>query len=455
MRQIPTVQSSSGVFRTIRLINAIFDPLEFWEERNRKYGDLYQIKFKNSPPTVVISNPQAVETIFTAPPDFFEVGRANKGLSFLVGDLSLLLLDGKAHKHRRRLLMPHFHGEYLQKFNHQIVDITKKVCQNLEINKSFKIRPVMQEITLRVILRVVFGIDSTARAERLRELLTALLETFNSPLSSSLLFFRFLQKDWGSFSPWGRFLRLQQDIRTLIYQAIKERRDLLASSRSDYRDILSLLLLAKQDNGESLSDEELHDELITLLFAGHETTASALAWLFYWVHYIPDIRDKLCFELDNYGRKSDYNVINNLPYLNAVISETLRIYPVGANAFARILTKPMSILGYNFEPKTWLRVSIYSLHHREDLYPNSKQFNPERFLHKTYSPYEYMPFGGGNRRCLGSALALLEIKLVTMTILSAFQLELTSKKPILPVRRGFTLAPPASLKMIVKNKKSR
>ena len=452
MEQIPTVKSTSGLLRIIRQINGVLRPLNFMEERNRKYGDFYQITFKNAPPTVMTSNPQAIEDIFTASPDTFEVGKGNQGLNFLVGDNSLLLLDGKVHKNRRRLLMPSFHGESLQECSHKIVSITQKICDRWQINEPFKVRPYMQEITLRVILNVVFGIDSGEKYERLRLLLTKLLETFNNPLSSLLIFFPALRKDWGKFSPWGRFLLLKEEIRQLIYQEIKERRDLLASGKSERRDIFSLLLLAKDENGKGMTDEELHDELITLLFAGHETTASGLAWLFYWIHYLPEVQEKLRFELDSLGENPDYREINNLPYLDAVISETLRIYPIAAGTFGRILTKPMSIMGYNFAPKTWLMVSIYSLHHREDLYLNSKQFKPERFLQRSYSPYEYIPFGGGNRRCLGSALALLEMKLVTATVLPRFQLELTSKSPMLPVRRGLTLAPPASFKMVVKNK---
>ena len=451
MKQIPTVKSTSGWRRTLRQIDSILHPLKFMEQRNRKYGDFYQITFKNSPPTVVTSNPQAIEEIFTASPDTFEVGRGNKILSFLVGDNSLLLLDGKKHRNRRRLLMPPFHGESLQKCSEQIVEITNRVCDRLDTSKPFKVRSLTQEITMRVILSVVFGIDSGARYDRLRELLTTLLETFNNPLNSSLIFFPFLQKDWGRFSPWGRFLLLQQEIRTLIYTEIKERRELLAAERSPTKDIFSLLLLAKDENGEGMTDEELHDELITLLFAGHETTASALAWLFYWVHYLPEVQEKLRFELTS-SQNFDYRSISNLTYLNAVISETLRIYPIAMGTFARILTKPMSIAEYDLEPNTWLMVSIYSLHHRQDLYPNSQQFNPQRFIDKAYSNYEYLPFGGGNRRCIGSALAILEMKLVTATILSRWQLKLESDRLMLPVRRGLTLAPPASFKMRLTSK---
>ena len=452
MNQIPTIKSTSGWLRTIRQINAILRPLEFIEKRTQKYGDFYQVTFKNSPPTIMTSNPKAIEEIFTASTGTFEVGRGNKMLSFLVGDNSLLLLDGKKHRNRRRLLMPPFHGESLQKYSEQIVDITNKVCDRLETDKPFKVRSVTQEITMRVILSVVFGIDSGERYDQLRELLTTLLETFNTPINSSLIFFPWLQKDWGKFSPWGRFLLLRQEIRTLIYAEIKERRELLNSQNIETKDIFSLLLLAKDENGEGMTDEELHDELITLLFAGHETTASALAWLFYWVHYFPEVQEKLRFELNSLENSLNYQEINNLAYLNAVVSETLRIYPIAAGTFARLLTKPMSVMEYDFEPNTWLMISIYSLHHREDLYPNSKQFNPQRFLDRAYSNYEYLPFGGGNRRCIGSALALLEMKLVTATILSRLQLNLTSDRPMLPVRRGLTIAPPASFKMRVKSK---
>ena len=452
MEPIPTVQTTSGLLRTIRQLKAILRPLNFIEERNKKYGDIYQITFKNAPPTIVTSNPQAIEDILTASPDKFDVGKGNKFLNFLVGDNSLLLLDGKAHKNRRRLLMPSFHGESLQECSHKIVSITEKVCDRWQVYECLTVRPYMQEITLRVILNVVFGIDSGARYERLRELLTQLLEIFNTPLTSSFIFFPILQKDWGKFSPWGRFLLLKKEVRQLIYEEITERRSLLSLGKLDSQDIFSLLLLAKDENGEGMTDEELHDELITLLFAGHETTASGLAWLCYWIHYLPEVQEKLRLELNSLGENLNYKDINNLPYLDAVISETLRIYPIVAGTFGRILTKTISVMSYDFEPKTWLNISIYSLHHREDLYPNSKQFKPERFLERNYSPYEYIPFGGGNRRCLGSALALLEMKLVIATVLSRFQLKLASNSRMLPVRRGLTIAPPSSFKIIVANK---
>ena len=350
MKTIPTAK---GSFNPLLNIYSAFRPLNFVDNYTKKYGNFYRFKLSNNRPIIVVINPQAIEEIFTAPADTFESAEANKVLSFLLGDNSLLLLDGKAHRNRRRLLMPPFHGELLQKCSDKIVEITNNVYNRLKTNQPFAVRSYMQEITLRVILDVVFGIDRGTRSERLRELLVELLETFNTPFKSLLIIFPLLQKDWGKFSPWGRFLRLKAEIRELIYQEIRQRRKLLASE--SHQDILSLLLLAKDEKGEGMTDEELHDELITLLFAGHETTASALSWVFYWIHYVPEVQTKLRSELGSLG-EADYKKINNLPYLNAVISETLRIYPVASSAFARIPTQPISILGHQLNRDDWLSI---------------------------------------------------------------------------------------------------
>ena len=445
-KTIPTVKDS---FTPWLNLYSAFRPLDFIESQIKKHGDFYQFKVPNKPPVIVVSNPQAVEEIFTAPSNTFKSAEGNEVFSFLLGDNSILLLDGEAHKTRRRLIMPPFHGEILQQYSQTIIEITEGFCDRLKMGKPFNVRRCMQDITLQVILNVVFGINSSSRYERLKSLLVELLETFNTPAKSLWLIFPSLQKDWGKYSPWGNFLRLKAEIKQIIYEEIKDRRSQL--EQEFHQDILSLLLLAKDENGRGLTDEELYDELITLLFAGHETTASALSWLFYWIHYESEVQTKLRFELNSLEANTDYKAVSNLSYLNAVVSETLRIYPVAAGAFIRIAIEPTSILGYQIKSDDWLSVSIYALHHREDLYPNPRKFEPERFLEKNYSFYEYIPFGGGNRRCIGSALALLEMKLVTTTMLSQFQLALCNKRPLYPVRRGITLAPPASFKMVVKS----
>lgn len=215
------------------------------------------------------------------------------------------------------------------------------------------------------------------------------------------------------------------------------------------------MLSAQDENGQPMTDAELHDEMLTLLFAGHETTATALAWALYWVHKLPQVREKLRQESDRLGDNPDPMAIYKLPYLSAVCNETLRIYPVVPMAFGRFTNSPIEIMEQQYEANTLLTACIYLTHHREDLYPEPNQFKPERFIEHQYSPYEFLPFGGGNRRCLGSALAQLEMKLVLATILSNYQLELAEDKPVKPQRRGVTIAPAGSVRMVMTRKRQR
>jgi unspecific monooxygenase len=188
---------------------------------------------------------------------------------------------------------------------------------------------------------------------------------------------------------------------------------------------------------------------MTLLVAGHETTATALSWALYWIHRLPEVKEKLLEELDTLGDDPDPSTIARLPYLNAVCSETLRIYPVVIVAVPRIVKSPLHLMGYDFEPDIMLAPCIYLTHHREDLYPQPKQFKPERFLERQFSPYEYLPFGGGNRRCIGAAFALFEMKLALVSILSRCQLTLADNRPVHPKRRGVTMAPAGGVQMVM------
>ncbi|MGB5974633.1 MAG: cytochrome P450, partial [Nodosilinea sp.] len=232
----------------------------------------------------------------------------------------------------------------------------------------------------------------------------------------------------------------------LIYAEIEERR---AQTDSSGADILTLMMAARDDQGQPLSDGELHDELMTLLVAGHETTASALTWALYWVHWLPEVGDRLRQELD-LGPTPDPLSYPTLPYLTAVCNETLRIYPVAPTTGIRILSQPLTVAGYEFPAGAVLFLNVYLVHHREDLYPEPNTFRPERFLERQYSPSEFLPFGGGHRSCIGMAFALMEMKLVLATVLRHWELALPERdrRPLRPVRRGLTLAPPSSLRLI-------
>ena len=267
-----------------------------------------------------------------------------------------------------------------------------------------------------------------------------------SPLSASLLFFPVLQQDWGAWSPWGKFVRQRQQIYDLLQAEIDQRR---SQPEIKGNDVLSLMLLARDEDGQPMTDIELQDELMTMLFAGHETTATALTWALYWIHKLPVVKDKLLQELDSQGNDTEPLAIASLPYLTAVCNETIRIYPVSPIVFPRSSRISVEIAGQQFPPETNLVPCIYLVHHREDIYPEPKQFKPERFLERQFSPAEFIPFGGGNRRCLGYALAMLEMKLVLATIMSQYELTLANTKPEKPRRRGFVVAPANGVKMIV------
>lgn len=432
----------------IQTIQALFDQFGLLERTHQKYGDIfYTPKSFGFPPIVIFSNPQAIEKVFTAPPELFEVGKQTTiPIRVLLGDNSLILSDGIKHQKARRLLMPPFHGERMKSYSNIIVEVTKQIIASWQVGKPFCLRDYTQEISLRVILRTIFGLDEGKRYEQLRQVLISWLDIFNSPLKSFFLFFPVLQKDVGFLSPWGQFVKQKQLIHEILQAEIIRRRK---NPETLGEDILSLILSARDEAGQPMSDVEIRDELITMLFAGHETTANSLAWAFYWIHYLPEVREKLMAELNSLPHNADSNTITKLPYLSAIISETLRIYPTVVFV-GRQLKAPFEMLGYNFEPGTSLLPSIYLTHHREDIYPEPKKFKPERFLEKQFSPYEYLPFGGGNRRCLGYAFALFEMKLVLATILSQLELELLEQHPLKPVRRGITFTPGGGVKMSVK-----
>ena len=334
----------------------------------------------------------------------------------------------------------------MRAYGQLICDITEKVMSGLPLGQTFSARSAMQDISLRVIFEAVFGIYEGERCDRLKLLIASMLELFQSPLTSSFLFFTSLQKDLGPWSPWGHFLRQQQQIDHLLYSEIQERRRYPDPERAD---ILSLLMSAHDEAGEPMTDVELRDELLTLLFAGHETTATAMAWSLYWVHHLPQVGNKLLAEIDSLGNSPDPMSLSRLPYLTAVCQETLRIYPVGMLTFPRVAQSSVELMGYKLEAGTVLVGCIYLTHQLEHLYPQPKQFRPERFLEHQFSPYEYLPFGGGSRRCIGAALAQLEMKLVLATILSHYQLRLADNRPVRPQRRGITLGPRGGVKMIV------
>jgi cytochrome P450 len=431
------------------LLQWLIRPCQFLEECRARYGDTFTFKASGFETSVFISNPEDIREIFTEKQEHFDSGKANDLTGFLLGNYSIALLDGSSHKRQRKLLMPPFHSQNIFNYGKMICDLTEQVTSNWQTGQRLIIYRVAEEITLRVILAALLGSDERERHQQLKLMIHLLKSTIANPFASSSLFFSAFRKDWGSWNPWGNLLLYQRQIIDIIYAEIRERRQ----NPDNYsNDILSLMMAARDEAGEKMTDEELKDEIITLIFSGHETTAAAIAWACYWIHHLPKVRVKLLQELNELGNNPKPTEIGKLPYLNAICAETLRIYPVALTTFPRIPKLPIEIGDHKFGAGTCLHPCIYLIHHREELYPDSKQFKPERFLEKKFSSYEYCPFGGGNRSCIGIAFAQVEMKLVLATILRHWQLELVSKRPLKPIRHVFSIKPQGGVKMKVVEK---
>lgn len=430
------------------------DPVTYFERAAEQYSDIFTAQIVGFGDTVVfITHPQAIQEIFTNDrKKFTAAGKLNRLMQPLLGEKSLLSLDGDRHKRRRQLLMPSFHGERIRAYGQLICNITEQILSEVPQNQPFLAHTVMQKISLQVILKVVFGLNEGERCQKIQYLMPLLLDIFRSPLTSSFFLFSFLQKDIGAWSPWGKFLCQRQQLDELIYAEIAERRNQQDPERID---ILSLLMSACDENGQSMTDQELRDELMTLVFAGHETTATSMAWGLYWIHHLPEVHEKLKKELDTLENSPDPMRIFHLPYLSAICNETLRITPAVPFTPPRMVRDTVELLGHQLEPGTVVIPSIYLTHRREDIYPQPQQFKPERFLERQFSPYEFIPFGGGARSCIGQALAMFQMKLVLTTILSHYQLALVEKQPERLQRRGVVLGPGNGVKMVITKRRKQ
>ena len=453
MVQIPV----TSTFPYLQLANWIFRPLAYMETNFRRHGDLFWARWGLFE-WVFVNHPEALKAILSQDggPAVTAPGEVNALLKPLLGEHSIIMKGGDRHRQHRKLIMPPFHGERLKVYAHTIQALTQEVMADLQPGEHFRGREITQKITMRVILQAVFGLYGGERYRRLETLLAERLNMVSKPIASTVVFFPLLRKNYGSWSPGAKIEQRSQEIDQLLYAEIRERRAHLDPSRND---ILTLLLLATDESGQGLTDEELHDELMTLLVAGHETTATAIAWALYWTHRDPSIQTRIRQEIATAhvttNAAADPIALTKLPYLEAVCYETLRIYPVAMVTFPRLVHQPMDLLGYTIKPGTLMVGSIYLLHHREDLYPQPHQFRPERFLERQYSAYEFMPFGGGVRRCIGYALALYELKIVLGTLLSQYDLALTHDRPLPPERRGITLGMKGNVDMVFRGRRPR
>jgi cytochrome P450 len=432
---------STGLPSFVTTYKWLKTPFEFFEECSEKIGDAFSFELPGLPPIAVFSEPEVVKQVFADSGDDLLAGEFNKSLSAFLGDKSVLMVDKKTHLRKRRLLLPPFHGERMAKYGDVMLDLADEVIDQMPLGEPFALHERLNQIALHVILRNVFGVDPGPREEEIRRSITETLDLITWPP----FLMPMMRLDLGPWSPWGKAVRKRAKNDALLLQEIDRRRREGTKGRDD---VLSMLVDARDEEGKPMPDEELRDELITLLVAGHETTATATAWAFRWILALPEVEGRLLEELDAAAAKGPLTAatIAALPYLDATARETLRLQPV-IPIVGRVLDKAMNVGGYDLEKGTAVVCSIYLAHRRPSSYPDPTRFLPDRFLGKKLTPAEFFPFGGGVRRCIGMAFALYEMKMVIAELLLRTRLVLAPSRPIRVERRSITLTPSEGLRV--------
>jgi cytochrome P450 len=366
---------------------------------HRRYGDVFTIHIAPAGRGVVLANPEHIREVFAGPPETFHAGEGNAILGPIMGEHSVLLLDEDAHRVARKKVMAAFHGETVRSWGDVIERVAADSVATWPSGVPFAVHPHMNDISLEVILRIVFGVTDEQRIERMRPLLQRLVRI------GPTIFLGWMYSGLQLFGPWRRFARLKDQVDQLLYAEIRDRRQV--PDLAERRDVLSKLLVADPDH----TDEELRDHLITLLLAGHETTASTLAWTFHDLARNPEL-------LSRVQRAADEN---DDAYLEATVKEAMRLRPVIAN-IARRLNKPVRVAGYDLPAGVVVFPSIQLVQRREDVFADAAQFRPERFLEGNPPPATWIPFGGGLRRCLGASLAMIEAQAVLRAVLQRVEM---------------------------------
>jgi cytochrome P450 len=403
--------------------------IPFLERCRQRYGKRFTMRLLQAPPFVHHSQPEHLREIFTAPPEVLHPGEGAKLLEPVVGSNSVILLDERAHLSQRKLMLPAFHGEKMQRLSGLMQEVAERELTRWPKDEPIALHPRLQALTLEIIMRAVFGLDSGERLDAMRERLTGILEFGARPASTLPA----LQRG----RRFREFVRTREQADALIYQTIDERR----ADREERDDILAMLLEARHEDGSPMSPVELRDELMTLLVAGHETTASELAWAFERLTRTPDVLARLTDEID-----SD----DDDAYLTATVQETLRRRPVLPNAAPRLVMEPVEIGGWRYDPGVCLIADAYLLHHDPDVYPDPYAFRPERFLDEQPGTYTWIPFGGGRRRCLGASFAMLEMKIVLRAVLAQNRIEAAAPPEEGARRRGITVSPRAGSRAVLR-----
>src|ERR671915_1659622 len=383
--------------RWVQTAGFMFAPGLMLDRMRKRYGDLVLMRTLFDPGFVMVFDPDLVKQVFRAPPEQLRAGEANAVLGPVVGERSVLLLDGAEHLRHRKLLLPPFHGQRMRAYESVMREAADRAIDSWPVGEPFALLPSMQALTLEVIARAVFGVEEGARQDELLERIRAMIEPMSTRLGVLLTILSGTRRG----ARIEEFEERRRRVDELIYDEIARRREV--PDLEEREDVFSMLLLASDENGSPMTDHELRDELVTLLVAGHETTATGLAWAFELLLRNPRVLEKTRAAVET----------GDDAYLDAVVKETLRIRPVITGIGRKVRGEPFELGGYTIPPGIEINPSISTMHKRADRYPQPGEFRPERFLgDNPPDTYSWIPFGGGTRRCLGASFASFEMRVV-------------------------------------------
>ncbi len=419
------------------------ETFRYFQRCASRYGDPFTIPITGVK-TVFTSQPERIKQIFNADPDLFDtITSTNIGLA--VGKHSLLVIAGAQHERDRKLMMPSFHGTRLHTYGHLIQAIATEHANRWQSGQTLVMQQTNLAISLEVIIQVVFSIHQPAQIAQFREIIVTFLKAF-TPL---IILFPSLRPVFARFNPWKKFQAALTAFNTLLEDEIAARQ----AEGIEREDILGMLLAARDESGEAMTNDQIRDEIKTLILAGYESIATSLSWAYYWIHRTPEIRMRLQAEVSPFGRVLDPEALTRLPYLKAVCQETLRMCPP-VPFVIRVLKRPWTFCDYELPAGVAVGTALGNTHFNPKIYQQPESFNPERFIDRQYSPFEYLPFGGGARRCIGSAFALYQMQIILGTILAQHELTLYSSNSAIPSSLGFAISPKCGVKMVVKGNRN-
>ncbi len=422
--------------RLLQTLGFIFAPAPFLDACRRRYGDVVTMGTLFDPKFVMVFDPEVVKQVFRGPHEQLRAGEANAPLGPVLGPRSVLLLDGDEHLRQRRLMLPSFHGERMREYESVMTHAADRAIDSWPVGEPFTMLPTMQSLTLDVIMHAVFGVEEGTRQEELKRRIRTMLDPVGN--RAAILMMMVSGGRLGVTGRVERFQRQRQAVDEAIYAEIARRRD--AEDLGERTDVLSMLLVATDEQGEAMTDAELRDELVTLVVAGHETTATGLAWAFELLLRNPAVL----------ARAQTAVAEGDTAYLDAVVKETLRRRTVVPGVGRVVRGEPFALNGYVIPPGIEINPSIAGMHRRADSYPDPTEFRPERFLgDDPPDTYTWIPFGGGTRRCLGASFATFEMRVVIARVLARAQLQAVGR-PESGVRKGVTIVPRRGVRVVQK-----